>query len=384
MIDKKNKFDFKNVITISFAHLVHDVYSAFLAPILPLLIERLGITIFLAGMLDVARRIPSLLNPFIGIIADKMCVRYFIIITPVITTISMSLLGISPNYAMLFILVFVSGLASAFFHVPGPVMIKHFSHNRVGKGMSFYMLGGEIARTLGPLVILGAISLWGLEGTYKLIPFGFMASMIVYLKLRKVTIINEHDGKHHAGIKKTFITMLPFFIAIAGITFFRSAMKSALTIYLPTYLTDKGSSLWMAGISLSILQFAGAVGTYFAGTFSDKMSRRKMLLIILIINPVLMWLFVNIQGAFTLPILVITGFFLFTTGPVVLALVHDFNSKHMSFINGVYMSINFIFSSVMTLLVGVASDKFGLEFTYNITAFVSLLAIPFVFLIKDR
>ncbi|MCK5077799.1 MAG: MFS transporter [Calditrichia bacterium] len=384
MIDKKNKFDFKNVITISFAHLVHDVYSAFLAPILPLLIERLGITIFLAGMLDVARRIPSLLNPFIGIIADKMCVRYFIIITPVITTISMSLLGMSQNYAVLFILVFVSGLASAFFHVPGPVMIKYFSHNRLGKGMSFYMLGGEIARTLGPLVILGAVSLWGLEGTYKLIPFGLFASVIVYLKLRKVTIVRDYDEKQHSGIKKTFVTMLPFFIALTGIIFFRSAMKSALTIYLPTYLTDKGSSLWMAGISLSILQLTGAVGTYFAGTFSDKIGRKKILLIISIINPVLMWLFVNIQGAFTLPILIITGFFLFTTGPVVLALVHDFDSKHMSFINGVYMTINFVFSSVMTLLVGIAADKLGLELTYNITAYVSFLAIPFVFMIKDN
>ena len=134
----------------------------------------------------------------------------------------MSLLGVSPNYTVLFILVFVSGLASAFFHVPSPVMIKYFSHDQVGKGMSFYMLGGEFARTLGPLVILGAVSLWGLEGTYKLIPFGLLASIILYFRLRNINIVKKHNEKYNSGIRETLIEMLPLFISIAGFIFFRS------------------------------------------------------------------------------------------------------------------------------------------------------------------
>ena len=39
-MNDKNKFQQGNVILISFAHFVHDVYSSFLAPILPLLIEK--------------------------------------------------------------------------------------------------------------------------------------------------------------------------------------------------------------------------------------------------------------------------------------------------------------------------------------------------------
>ena len=52
--------------------------------------------------------------------------------------------------------------------------------------MSFYMIGGEIARTLGPLIILGAISIWGLEGSIKLLPFAILASVIIYIKLKNV------------------------------------------------------------------------------------------------------------------------------------------------------------------------------------------------------
>ena len=154
----KKKFQFGNVLTVSFAHLSHDIYSAFLAPLLPLLISKLGITLSMAGLLDVTRKLPSLFNPFVGLIADRVCVRYFIIITPAITGIAMSLLGIASSYPILLILLFVAGISNTLFHVPSPVMIKHVSAEQVGKGMSYYMLGGELARTLGPLLITAAIS----------------------------------------------------------------------------------------------------------------------------------------------------------------------------------------------------------------------------------
>src|SRR6056297_2955543 len=153
----KKKFQLGNIITISSAHLIHDVHSAFLAPILPLLIQKLGISLSLAGLLDVIRKLPSLLNPLIGIIADKVCVRYFIIVAPFITGTVMSLLGLAPTYAVLVIMLLVAGISSTLFHVPAPVMVKNIAGKRTGKGMSFYMLGGELARTLGPLIITTAV-----------------------------------------------------------------------------------------------------------------------------------------------------------------------------------------------------------------------------------
>jgi len=224
------KFEFGNVLTVSFAHLVHDIYASFLAPILPLLIEKFGITIFLAGLLDVIRKIPALANPFIGLIADKICVRYFIILAPSVTAISMGLLGAAPHYTILMVLFFVAGIGSTLFHVPAPVMVKHVSHKQIGKGMSFYMLGGELARTLGPLTILGAVSLWGLEGTYRLIPFGLVASVILFFRLHRIEIKKDFERKK-TGVRKTFDGLITYFISIGGFIFCRAAMKSAITIY---------------------------------------------------------------------------------------------------------------------------------------------------------
>ena len=87
------KFQTGNVVLIAFSHLIHDIYGSFLAPILPLLIEKLGFSYTLAGFLAVAQRFPSLLNPLLGVIADRTSVRYFLIIAPTVTAISMSLLG---------------------------------------------------------------------------------------------------------------------------------------------------------------------------------------------------------------------------------------------------------------------------------------------------
>lgn len=364
--------------------MTHDTYGAFLAPILPILIEQLGITLFMAGMLDVIRKIPSLLNPFVGMVADKIRVSFFIILAPLITTLSMSFLGLAPNYIVLVILVFVSGLSSTLFHVPSPVLIKHYSGDQIGRGMSYYMLGGELARTLGPLIILSAVSLWGLEGTFKTAPLGMGASLLLFFQFRKVTIHKPSQKTGTKGAGKTFVTLLPLFLTIGGIIFFRSAMKSALTIYLPTYLTAKDQSIWIAGISLAVLQFSGAIGTFLAGPISDKLGRKKVLLITSIINPLLFLLFINSSGALLFPILILSGFFLFTSGPVILALIHDIDSEHGAFINGVYMTINFLVASIMTLFIGIMADNFGMQWTYQTAVYISVAAIPCVLLLKEN
>lgn len=384
MSNKEQTFQTGKVVTISVAHLIHDIYGSFLAPILPLLIDKMGISLLLAGLLDVFRKIPALANPFVGLLADKFSVRYFIIIAPSVAAVSMSLLGAAPHYIVLAVLIFMAGVGSTLFHVPAPVMVKHVAGRQIGKGMSFYMLGGEIARTLGPLIILGAVSLWGLEGSYRLIPFGLAASVLLYFKLHTVEIRQDFTRQAKTGVRKTFKGMIPFFISIGGFLFFRAGMKSALTIYLPTYLTSRGESLWLAGISLAILQLAGAAGTFFAGTVSDKIGRKRALLITAVVNPVLMALFIKCDGMLALPVLIVTGFFLFASGPVLLALVHDHDTEHMSFINGIYMTISFVLSSVMVLVVGRVADKFGLIFSYKIMAFAAIGSIPFVLSLKTE
>lgn len=293
----------------------------------------------------------------------------------------MSLIGISTSYTMLVILLMVSGISSALFHIPSPTMIKESSGDRVGLGMSFFMVGGELARTVGPLLVLAGVSWWGLEGVYRLMPIGILASFILYIKLKDFDIDRPlTKPKEKGDVKRLLKKYRLFFISIGFFIMAQSGMKSALTFYLPVYLVHQGQSLWYAGISLSILQFFGVLGTFLSGNISDKIGRKNMLLIASIGSTIFMALFIYSGNIIVLAFL---GLFVFATNPVLMALVQDSSSHMPTFMNSIYMSISFGVSSFMVFVVGYLGDSYGLYFTYIISALIALVAIPMVFIL-DR
>ncbi|MCF8241986.1 MAG: MFS transporter [Melioribacteraceae bacterium] len=384
-MQQNKEFQTSNVILVSFAHFMHDVYSSFLAPLLPYLIEKFSLSYFLAGSLSVITRLPALFNPWVGIIADKISIRVLVAVLPAVTGIFMSLLGVVSHYSLLIIVLFFAGISSAFFHVPAPVMIREVSGTRIGKGMSFFMLGGELARSVGPIVILGAVSLWGLEGIYRLIPVSILVSVILFLRLRKIKAVKPVESDENVTRAwKLFVNLLPLFIAMAGITFFFSVMKASVTIYLPTYITSKGASIWIGGISLSIIQLAGSVGTSLSGTFSDKFGRKKMLILIAIISPVLMESFILTDGLISIGVLIILGLFLFAGTPIMLAMVQEASHERPSFLNGVFMAINFLMGSLAVMFIGFLGDKLGLDLTYQLCVILSLFSLLFILKFKEN
>ncbi|MCB9002385.1 MAG: MFS transporter [Bacteroidales bacterium] len=380
-------FQTGNVILVAASHMLHDIYSSFLAPLRPLLIEKFGITLALASIWDLIMRIPWFLNPVIGIIAERTAARYFIILTPAITAIAMSLLGLAPSFTIISILLFTMGISSAMFHVPAPTMVKRLSGKFTGRGMSYYMFGGELARTAGPLIITASVSYWGLEGTWRLIPFGLVASFILFLKLKNIKISDEikEEKSKNSTVLPSLKKYLPFFGILIGITLFRAIMKSGLTAFLPTfYYSEKGTSLWFANTALAVFQLAGALGTILAGGISDKIGRRTTLLIISVTSPIMMFLFINSGGWLSFVFLVLLGFFVFAPGPVLIALVQDRSKDFPVFMNSIYMTINYVTAALAVFAAGLMGDWLSLEKTYLISSILSLGAIPFVLWLKKE
>ncbi|RME22296.1 MAG: MFS transporter, partial [Deltaproteobacteria bacterium] len=141
------------VIVLACAHFAHDVYTALLSPWLPLLIEKLALSKLQAGSLSVFLQIPTLANPFIGWLVDRRnLVRLLVVVSPTVTAVGMSLVGMMPGYLPLAVLLLVTGLGVAGIHVSTPVAIAAAAGTRTGLGMSLHMLGGELARTAGPVI----------------------------------------------------------------------------------------------------------------------------------------------------------------------------------------------------------------------------------------
>jgi FSR family fosmidomycin resistance protein-like MFS transporter len=385
-MSKKLKSQFKliRVTEISLAHFIHDIYASILAPVLPIIIEKLGVSYFLAGLLSVMGRLPSVFNPIIGLIADRKEIRYFIILTPAITAISMSLIGLADNYIILLVLLSIMGWSSAFFHVPAPVLIRRLSGDKKGLGMSFYMVAGELARGFAPILIVSAISWWTFEGTWRIMPLGLFASAILYFRLRKLKDIEITQKASYKGAFKFFIKLFPFFSVISAYIFIRGIVRALLVTFLPTYLTSEGSTLFSAAAALSVVEFSGAAGTLAAGALSDKIGRRNTLLLIAVLLPVFVFFFIQTSGIVSIIMLGFSGFVLFGASPVLLALINDIESNRQNFVNGTYMAINFAVAALSMLLVGSLSDLIGLDKMFEYLPYFALAIIPAALLLKDK
>jgi len=381
-----NEFRTANVATLSTTHFLHDTFSSFFAPLLPLLTEKLGFTYAMAGVLATVQKLPSLLNPLIGLIADRIVIRSAIILAPVVTIITMGLMGLAPSVALLGVLLFTCGISAAVLHVAAPVLMRQVSGNQIGRGMSYFMFGGEISRTIGPLLITAAVSWWGLEGTWRLIPFGLVASLLLFFNLRTIdkSHLKQFQKKSKTHLSQSVREIAPFFVLVAPILLFRGFSKTALTLFLPTYMVAGGASLKTGAFALAFLELAGALGALAAGSLSDKLGRKTILLTIMILTPILMFLFTLTTGPLQWLLLGAMGLIFFASTPVFMAMIHDLNSDRPAFANGIFMTVSFAASSIVALLVGVLADRYGFVATYQITAALSLCAIPLTFFIKDK
>ena len=366
-----------NVLLLSFAHLTHDIYTSFLAPILPLIIQKLGLSLTEASLLDVIRRVPSLFNPYLALIISRKDIRIFTIISPITTAIFMSLIGIAPNYIILIILLFLAGISAQIFHIATPSIVKEVTP-KMGFGMSMFMVGGEFARSIAPLIASAAISLWGLEGLLKTIFFALFASLFLWWQLSKIKGDFTPKAKQKADFK-IFLEYKNFFLIIAGFMFFQSFAKIFFAFYLPLYLTHIGETLTKANIYLAFFQFFAIIGTFIAGNIADKIGNKKTLIFSTIFAIFSMPLFIFFHLIY-LP-LILLGLTLFSTGPVMLSIIH--HQKNSTSLNGVYMMLAFLIPAVVTFLIGVLADVIGLKNLALVGFLFLFLALIFALKLKD-
>ncbi len=365
---------------------MHDVYSSFLAPLLPLLLKKYNMDLSVASWLSLVQRIPSLFSIVFGTFAHKIPWRPIIILAPLVTAVSGSLMGMAPNVLVLGILLFTLGTSAAIFHVPAPVIIKSFSGNRAGKGMSFYMLGGESARLVGPLLVVSAVSWWGLEGIWRLAVPAVVSAIILSLVLEKIPYESINiENKAKLRYKRTLHKYAGFFISLTIYMLFRSVMRATLATFLPTYMvSSKGNSLLYGAFSLSVMQATAVIGTFVAGTISDKIGRFTTLLLLAIASPIFMFLFLWSGPALQIISLLFLGFVLAASTPVLLALVQEQGSDQPALMNGAFTTINFLSSAISVLAAGYVGDAIGLAKTFQLSGYLAVIAIPTVFLLKKK
>lgn len=376
-------FQANRVLTIAAGHLIHDTYTSFLAPLLPVFITNLTLSKTQAGILTMFLQGPSLLQPAIGHLADHFDLRYLVFLGPATAAVMMSLLGIAPNYAVLVLFLTVAGVNAAGFHAVGPAIAGQLSGRRLGQGMSFWMAGAEVARTLSPLVVVTALHFLGTRGLPWLMLMGLLGSALLYVRLQDISFQPAATGQPTPW-KQALWSMRRVMLPLAGVLAFRAFIVAALTTYLPVLLREEGSDLWLAGASLSLVQGGGAVGALMAGSLSDRFGRRSTVLTTLLVAPPLLLAFLALNGWLRLPLLLLLGFATISNNPILMALVQESFPANRAMANGMYLAMTFVSSSVMAVAVGMLGDLFGLRMAFIASAIAPLLGVPLLLLLPGK
>lgn len=379
----RRAFQLGSVLTLAAAHFIHDIYTAFLAPLLPLIIERHGLSLALAGTLGLFMQLPSLANVFLGAFVERArLTRWLVILAPTVTSLGMCSIGLAPSFTALIVLLSIVGVSVAAIHLAAPVLVADVAGDRLGRGTSFFMVGGELARTAGPIIAVQAVFLFGFEGLWRLVFVGMSASVLLWWRISRWDAVKEWEERQRPeGILATWRCLGIVLLGVIGVSLARAQIVSVIMAFLPTLLFNDGESLWLSNIALAVYEMAGVVGALTAGVLSDWLGRRSVLLAAVIASPLLLLLFLHVDGVARFAVLIALGFVALSVTPVLMAVVLERSGGNRATANGTFMMLMFTIRALVVPSVGALGDVVGLRAAFHVCALGALLLAPTALLI---
>lgn len=349
--------------SIAVAHGLNDLYAAFLHPLLPRIMERLGLNIALAATLAMTLSLAaSIVQPAMGHFADRYGRRTFIVMGPVLSAVFLSLIGIAPSFAVLVLCLALAGLGSAAFHPPAASMAAAAGDRAtMGARYSIFSFGGALGYAIGPLVAVAIVARGGLSAlTWAMLP------MLVFAPILFVLVPSgAHERTRHAERKGRPLALLPLLRGPLGLVFGVSAVAAFMQrVYLtmePILVNHAGGSERAGAIALSIYLGAQALGSLSGGPLADRIERRKLLLwltgLSMPMHALAFWL---PSGSFAgIGATIIAGFVNMAILPPIVLLAQELVPDGASLGAGIVMGAAWATGSIGMLGIGILADQVG-------------------------
>ena len=386
LIEKEDEdgFHLSEVVTVAAAHGAHDTYFSYLPTILPLLIKNLALNTTQAGLLTVFSQIPNLFQPVIGHLADRKNLKILLILAPTLSGILITLVGVAPSFGLAGLLLLLAGFSSAGFHAISPTMVSAQAGRKVGRGMGFFMVGGELGFGLGPLMVVATIGYLTLKGLPWLMTLGMLASVILYFRLKNASTVRHSQAEAGLPVPQALRQMSGLMLPIMSFTFITGFLSANIVNYLPTFMSSEGAVFALAGASLAVVELSGTVGTLLMGFFSDRIGQRNVVLYGTLISVLFSLGFLLLQGWIQIAMLVGVGMSAFVANPAFLSMIQTRFTRNLSLANGIYMSSSFILRSIVVVLVGIMADRYGMRPVFVGSVLVALLSLPFIFMLPKK
>ncbi len=263
---------------VAVAHALNDAYAAFVPPLLPRIMERLGLSIALAATVAMTYAIASsLLQPLLGYLADRYGRRVFLVAGPLLSGVFVSLVGWAPSFWTLIVVLALGGLGSAAFHPPGASYAARVGEGR-GSGVrySVFSFGGSAGYAVGPLIAVGLVGWLGMGGLWVAMIPAILLTPLFYLALPSGRSERPaHPPPHPTEILRLLAGPLGLVFGVSALMTW--AQRTFLTLE-PIIVDQMGGSEALGALVLSTYLAAQAAGTVTGGYLADRMDRGRLLL----------------------------------------------------------------------------------------------------------
>ncbi len=344
-------------LLLAWLHTVNDLFGNFLTPLLPKLMAHFGVGLGTVGLLvSVYSLTGSLLQPFAGLVADRMDRRLLAALGPVLVALGTGSMGLWPRFELLLLALGLAGLGSALFHASGASLVGEFApKERRGFWLSFFGSAGYLGLSLGPLVALFTVGALGLKGLLWLTPLALLPALAL-LRLPPV----RRRGKP-AGVRDFLRVFRGDVARLWGMATLRSLVFMSFSTTLPYWFAQRGLPDAYTALSLSVYSFSATLGTFLGGTLSDRLGRKAVLLGTLSFGlPLYLGLLLfPPENPLYLLLLAATGALMNAGIPVAVALAQELEPDQTATVSGLLMGFTWGFAGLFYAPIGHFIETLG-------------------------
>jgi MFS transporter, FSR family, fosmidomycin resistance protein len=382
MTDKPNT---KIIFALSLVHFTGDFYGAFLTPLLPLFVDKLGLTLTQVGFLaGISRFLAFVVQPTAGYIADHYRTRFFVLGGPLLATVFMPLIGIAPSFFLLLLFVSLGSIGVSMFHPTSAGMVSQYAGNHAGLSMSFFNLGGTLAFGLGPVFIAFFVHSFGLKASPWTMVFGFLLIALLF----KIVPVPTAEGLAKLGfvgsIREAFgAVWKPIFILWAVMVLRAFAGQTFMT-FIPIYYAAQGFSLLSIGTVVALFSVAGAFSGILAGHLSDRIGFKPVFFCSHALAGPSLYLLLFVPGQWAYVSAFLAGFFVMASLPLGVTMAQEIAPKGKSMVSSLMMGLAWGTGGMMAPLAGRMADIFSIRPVLALLTIIPLLSLGLIAMLPGR
>jgi FSR family fosmidomycin resistance protein-like MFS transporter len=363
----------RTVLLLASTHFVVDSYGNILAPLLPLLITNLHLSLAAAGTLQMCFQLANSVSQLgFGHLADKWRPRVLLLAGPLVCVSAITLIGLAPNPVTLALVLILGGLGGAAFHPPAAALVHRYSGNQRGLAMSFHITSGTLGQAIAPLAFAPFVQTFGLSATPTL-----MVPALAVLGLGllpRMPSLERLQEAHEAGGLRALrpyarpLSLLYFIVVLRTLT------AMSFSTFVPVMLTRRGLSLAQAGTAVSVYLFSVGLGGFFGGPSADRFGARRVIIWSLISSVPFLALAPMLSGWSFVPVLALGGFLLQSTLPVNVTFGQTLAPISAATVSSLMMGFAWGMGGLAVPFVGMLADRIGIDHTLMLMSVVPLVA----------